>query len=123
MNSHSTLEGKTIAVVDDHEVLRRSMQGLLESYGAKVLSYNGGNDFLQDLPSADCVVIDYYMPGLNGLELAWELQRRAYHTPVILLSGMTGEIPKNASALGITEVVDKLSGADELVRTLHRHAT
>ena len=119
----SDLSGKIIVVVDDHEALRHSMRGLLEAYGAKILVYKCGNDFLRDLPPADCVVLDYYMPGSNGLELASELRSRAYGAPVILLTGMSNEIPKNWTAFGVTVVVDKLSGADELLRMIHRHAT
>lgn len=123
MNSQSNLNGKIIAIVDDHEVLRVAMQGFLESYGAKILAYKSGNDFLQDLPPADCIVVDYYMPELSGLALVSELRSRAYSAPVILLTGMSYEIPKNWAALGVQEVVDKLSGADELLRTIHRHVT
>jgi FixJ family two-component response regulator len=123
MNSQSNLNGKIIAIVDDHEPLRVSMQGFLESYGAKVLAYKSGNDFLRDLPPADCIVVDYYMPELSGLALVSELRSRAYSAPVILLTGMSDEIPKNWGALGVQEVVDKLSGADELLRTIHQHAT
>jgi two-component system response regulator FixJ len=122
MNSQSNLDGKVIAFVDDQEAIRDSMRGFLEAYGATVLTYKGGNDFLRDLPTADCVVVDFYMRELNGLELASELQRRGHRVPVILLTGMSGEIPRNWAALGIAEVMDKLSGSDELLRTIHRHA-
>jgi FixJ family two-component response regulator len=123
MDSRANLDGKVIAVVDDQEAIRHSMRGFLEAYGAKVLTYKGGNGFLRDLPSADCVIVDYYMRELNGLDLASELQRRGYGAPVILLSGMSEEIPKNWAAWGVCEVVDKLSGGDELLRTIRRHAT
>jgi FixJ family two-component response regulator len=123
MNPRANLDGKVIAIVDDHEVLRHSMQGLLEAYGAKVLAYKGGDEFLRDLPSADCVVVDYYMPGLNGVQLASELRSRGYGAPVILLTGMSNEVPKHWAALGVNEVVDKLSGGDELLRMIHQHAT
>lgn len=121
MNSNSGLDGKVIVVIDDHEVILRSMRGFLEAQGAKVLTYKGGTDFLRDPPSADCVVVDLYMRELNGLELASELRRRGYSAPVILMSAMSGEIPKNWAALGIADAVDKLSGSDELLRTIHRH--
>jgi FixJ family two-component response regulator len=121
MKLQSSLNGKIVAVVDDHHAVLDGMRRFLESHGAEVLTYNDGSNFLRDLPSANCAVVDYYMPGLSGLDLAAELRRRAYSTPVILLSGMTSEIPKNWRDLGVSEVVDKLSGSDELLRMIHRH--
>jgi FixJ family two-component response regulator len=118
------LKGKVIAVVDDHAPLREAMRGLIEAYGAEVLAYQSGNDFLQKIPIVHCLVVDYYMPRLNGLDLISELRKRGYSIPVIILTGVRDEIPEERMAgLEVMEVVDKWLGADVLLRAIHRYAT
>ena len=118
------LEGKVVAVVDDHKALLTSMRGFLESCGARVLTYESGNQFLKDSPSVNCVVVDYYLPGLNGLDVAVELRNRAYSAPVILLTGMTSDVPEALAAkAGVVEIVDKLLGAHGLLSAIHRHVS
>ena len=123
MSSQPILRGKIIAIVDDHEAFRHSLSAFLESHGAETLTYNSSNDFLRHLPSVDCVVIDYYLPELNGLELAFELRARVYRVPIILLSAMSGQVPEHWAALGVSDVLDKLLVGDELIRSIHRHTT
>lgn len=121
MSSQAVLRGQIIAIVDDHEAFRHSLSAFIESHGAKTLTFNSSNDFLRHLPSVDCVIIDYYLPELNGLELAAELRARAYGVPIILLSAMSGQVPEHWAALGVNEVLDKLLVGDELIRAIHRH--
>src|SRR5689334_10867142 len=93
MNPQPTLENKIIAIVDDHETLMKAMASLIKSFGAQALSYETTLDFLQDMPKVDCLLIDYYMPDLNSLQLAVELRKRGYDAPIIILTGMIDEIP------------------------------
>jgi FixJ family two-component response regulator len=118
------LKGKVIAVVDDHAPLREAMRGLIEAYGAEVLTYQSGNDFLQKIPFIHCLVVDYYMPRLDGLDLISELRKQGYSMPVIILTGVRDEIPEARMAgLEVMEVVDKWLGADVLLGAIHRYAT
>jgi FixJ family two-component response regulator len=113
------LGGKIIAAVDDNEIVLKGMRGLLEVYGATVLTYNNGRDFLQDTPFVDCVVVDYYMPDFNGLDLVSELRKRTYSTPVIILTGMSNEIPgERVAELEVKHVVEKSSGYHALLRAV-----
>jgi two-component system CheB/CheR fusion protein len=123
MDSQLDLDDKIIAVVDDHGPLRRGMRDLLQAFGAKVLFYASGQDFLQEPPFVHCLVVDYYMPGLNGLDLVSRLRRRAYSAPIIILTGMINDIPADQLAgLGVTEIVAKSSGGDALLLAIGRHA-
>lgn len=115
------LGGKVIAIVDDHDAFCRSLSAFIESHGAKTLTFRDGNEFLRHLPSADCVIIDYYLPGLDGLALAFELRTRTYDAPIILLSAMSHQVPEHWAALGVSDVFDKLSVGDELIRAIHRN--
>ena len=117
------LDRKIVAVIDDHGALLDAIRTFLEAYGANVLAYRSGHDFLRDMPFAHCLVVDYYMRDLNGLDLISELRDREYITPVILLTGMSNETPKHRLAeLGVNEVVEKLSGSDALLRAVHAAA-
>ena len=120
----SELKGKVIAIVDDHKALLSSLCGFLKSYGARVLAYENGGQLLMDFPSVNCIVVDYYLPGLNGLEVAVALRNRANSAPVILLTGMTSEVPEALAAqAGVVEIVDKLLGGPGLLSAIHRHVS
>src|ERR1700746_2650454 len=113
------LDGKIIAVVDDHEIVLKGMRGLLEAYGASVLTYNNGDHLLRNLPFVHCVVVDYYMPDFNGLDLVSELRKRTYSAPVIILTGMSNEIPgERVAELEVKHVVEKSSGYHALLRAV-----
>jgi FixJ family two-component response regulator len=113
------LDGKIIAVVDDNVLLLHAVRSFFEAYGARVLTYKTGHDFLKEMPSVDCSVVDFYMRFLDGLAFVSELRKRGYGTPVILFTGLRNEIPENRLAeSGVREVVDKLSGYEELLRAV-----
>jgi FixJ family two-component response regulator len=81
--------------------------------------YNNGHDFLQDTPFVDCLVVDYYMPDFNGLDLVSELRKRTYSAPVIILTGMSNEIPgERVAELEVKHVVEKSSGYHALLRAV-----
>lgn len=112
-------DSKIVAVVDDHEIVLKGMRGLLEAYGATVLTYNSGEDFLRDAPFVHCLVVDYYMPDWNGLDLAFELGKRAYPAPVIILTGMSNELSdQRVAEAGVRQVVEKSAGSDALLAAI-----
>jgi FixJ family two-component response regulator len=113
------LDGKVIAVVDDNDLLLHAVQKFFEAYGARVLTYKSGHDFLKEMPFVDCSVVDFYMRFLDGLAFVSELRKRGYDTPVILFTGLRNEIPENRLAESdVRAVVDKLSGYEELLRAV-----
>jgi CheY-like chemotaxis protein len=82
------LEPKTVLCVDDEKIGLRVRKILLESHGFKVLTANSGQQGLTvfDSHEVDLVVLDYYMPGLNGGDVAAEMRRRRPNVPIIFLS-------------------------------------
>ncbi|KAA0998003.1 response regulator [Paraburkholderia panacisoli] len=79
-----------VAVVDDDESVCRAVKRLLRSVRIKAETFSSGEEFLGTLSSTAsylpaCVVLDFQMPGINGLEL----QRRLAPTgvPVICITG------------------------------------
>ena len=71
--------------------------------------------------TVDCVVSDYAMPGVDGLELLASVRERHPGLPFVLLTGQGGEgIAVEAISAGVTEYVRKQSGTDQHTRLAHR---
>jgi len=102
------LAGKVIAVVDDDQGVCESMQVLLEVHDIDVRTYLSGIDFLRESPDVACLVVDYHMPVLNGLELISELHDRGVYLPAIVITAVADPtIAQRATGLGINQVLKK----------------
>jgi CheY-like chemotaxis protein len=79
---------KTVLCVDDEKLGLRVRQIMLEGHGFKVLTATSGEQGLALIEKnpVDLVVLDYYMPGMNGGDVAAELRRRYPKIPIIFLS-------------------------------------
>lgn len=90
MISHSNIApaGRTVLIVDDDPAVRSSLQFFLEIEGFVVRAYACGSDLLNDpnMPQFGCLVIDYRLPSMNGLDLLSELRRRCVKLPAILVT-------------------------------------
>ena len=80
--------GELIAVVDDDEFLRESLQDLLKELGYSVKAFASGEEFLASdaIRHTDCVLLDIAMPGMSGPELQRELMARSLGIPVIFIT-------------------------------------
>jgi two-component system response regulator FixJ len=99
-----------IYVVDDDSDVLGSLQFLLETDGFDVRTFKSGAALLNDGASddADCFVIDYKMPNMNGLDLVNRLRGRAISAPIILITGDPDEhIPEKAATAGVRHVLRK----------------
>ena len=107
---------RTVFVVDDDPSVLVSLRFLLETEGFEVKTFANGQALLtSDLPNTnDCLVVDYKMTGLNGLDLVRELRNRQITTPVILITVYEGMEAK-AAALGIRRVIQKPHIEESLV--------
>jgi FixJ family two-component response regulator len=89
-----------VRVVDDDEAVRSSLKLLLKSAGLTTQAYASATEFLaayeDDQPG--CLVLDIRMPGMNGLELQDELNRRGAMIPVIFVTGH-GDVPMAVEAM------------------------
>jgi len=103
MTSASTTEQSPPALVhlvDDDASVRAAVEDLLASVGLDTRSYVSAADFLERarLDEPGCLVLDVRMPGMNGLDLQQELQRRGLALPIIFITGH-GDIPMSVRAM------------------------
>lgn len=99
----------TVYVVDDDDAVLVSLRFLLETDGFAVRTFRNPTALLHATSAgADCYVIDYKMPGINGIELAGRLRQSYGDTPVILITGYPdGNIFARAAAAGVKDVIEK----------------
>lgn len=80
---------RTILIIDDDDALRAQLQELFRLEGYNVLAAADGLDALRFLAAEvkpDLVLLDMHMPGVNGEELAAELQALDLHYPMLVLT-------------------------------------
>jgi two-component system response regulator FixJ len=100
--------GRAIAIVDDDIAVCDSTSFLLETHDFVALTYLSAVDFLRDDPDIACVIVDYQIPGMNGLEFVSDLRKRGSQVPVIMISATTGPtLFRRAAELGIHHVLEK----------------
>jgi two-component system response regulator FixJ len=107
-----------VAVVDDDDDVRESLQFLLETAGYDVVAYGSAQDYLDRLPGqlADCLVVDQHMPQVTGVELLDALHARGAHLPTVLITGSSSpDLVRRAQALGVTRVLEKPLADDALL--------
>lgn len=78
-----------IRIIDDDVELLNSQKMLLETLGWEVVTYENGPEFLKQdsLKRPGCLVLDMRMPGMTGIEVQQELERRGVtHLSIIFLS-------------------------------------
>ena len=111
---------KSILVVDDNAVIRRSLRHILESIeGWRVIGEAvDGRDAIEkarDL-KPDLIVLDLAMPVMNGLEAARELNHIMPEVPLLMYSAFADKfMEKQAFAVGVKAVISKASDMETLV--------
>jgi FixJ family two-component response regulator len=99
-----------VIVVEDDVAVRHSLAFALEQEGLVVRAYGGAGALLAEptLPREGCLVVDYYMPEMTGLDLVRALRGRAVDLPAILITAKaTDDIRRNAARAGIRNVLEK----------------
>lgn len=112
----------TIHLVDDEEVLRRSLTFLLVSAGFAVRAHSCAKAFLDILPLSgrNCLVTDLCMPDVNGIELLHRLRRFSVDVPAIVITGQ-GDIAAAVQAMkaGASDFLEKPLREEALVAAIN----
>ena len=114
-------------VVDDTDHVRKMLRSMLELDGFAVVGEAaGGTEAIElcDAVDPDVVVLDYKMPGLDGLATASRIRARRPRQMVILYTAFLDEdIERRAATIGITLCIGKVEGLQALEREITRLAS
>ncbi len=98
------------------------MARLLFGEGLPVAAHASAEDFLAALPAdaSGCLLLDLRLPGMSGLELQAELNRRGTRLPIVFLTGH-GDVPASVRALkgGAFDFLEKPVPAETLLDRVH----
>jgi len=112
-----------VHIVDDDEAICSSLRMLLKSRGMPAVSHGSAEEFLAkyDPEQPGCLVLDVRMPGMSGLELQDELNRRGAIIPVIFITGH-GDVPMAVEAMqhGATDFLQKPFADQEFAERIQR---
>ena len=111
-----------VHIVDDDEAVRQGLAFMLGSLGLAVETYPSAQDFLDrhDPARVGCAVIDIRMPGMTGLELVEEMNRRGSLIPVIIVTGH-GDVPMAVRAMraGAIDFIEKPANGMALLERIN----
>src|SRR5437588_2551131 len=106
----------SILVVDDERDIRESLKGVLEDEGYKVLLAESGEACIEQLKKRNCelVLLDVWLPGMDGLETLERIRQIEDHPEVIMISGHgTIETAVRATKLGAFDFLEKPLSLDK----------
>jgi len=100
----------TVFVVDDDDLVRAAIQGMLKSVGLHSETFGTPQEFLRSKrPNGpSCLVLDVRLPGVSGLDFQRELVEAGLRIPIIFITGH-GDIPMSVKAMksGAVEFLTK----------------
>jgi len=108
----------TILIVDDEPSILQTLSGLLLDEGFEVLTGQNGYEALKlvEAESPDLVLLDIWMPGLDGIETLKEIRKNNPHLPVIIITGHgTIETAVRATKLGAFDLIEKPLSIDRVI--------
>jgi len=84
-------ERARVSVVDDDESVRESLPDLLKEFGFEACAFSSAQEFLASgcVNRTGCLILDIAMPGMTGLDLQRELQRRGHKIPTVFITAQT----------------------------------
>jgi CheY-like chemotaxis protein len=108
------LPSAVLLCIDDNEDVLECEKSFLETFGYTVLTAASGGKGLElaSVHPVDVVIVDYFMPGMNGQEVALEMRRLRPQAPIIMLSAAV-DVPEPALKL-----VDAFIAKDHLASQL-----
>ncbi|MDX8382863.1 MAG: sigma-54 dependent transcriptional regulator [Ghiorsea sp.] len=107
-----------IMVVDDEQLIRESLSGLFEDEGYLVSTAPSGEEAVARFRKhpVDCIFLDIWMPGIDGLETMSRIMQQDPNVPVIIMSGhATIDTAVRATKQGAFDFIEKPFSTDKLL--------
>jgi two-component system nitrogen regulation response regulator NtrX len=105
-----------VLIVDDEVGIRTSLSGVLEDEGYETSAVESGEDCLQVLAERqfDVVLLDIWLPGIDGLEVLERVRALENHPEIIMISGHGNiETAVKATKLGAYDFLEKPLSVDK----------
>jgi two-component system response regulator FixJ len=118
--------GRSVAIVDDDDGVRRSLASLLARAGFEVSPFESGDRFLSAPESGhvSCVVLDLQMPGRDGLAVLRALADRKTSPPVLVMTAHGGiAAAVDAMKLGAVDFLEKPYAPEALLSAVGKAVT
>jgi len=115
-----------VAVVDDDELMRGALQGLLEQAGFKARAFASAEEFLDsnELHHVSCLIADIRMPGMSGLDLQARLNADEIRIPIIFITAHGDErVRMQALRSGAVEFLAKPFDSEVLLESVRAALT
>jgi FixJ family two-component response regulator len=113
----------TVFVIDDDDLVRKSIQGMLKSVGLRSETFGTPHEFLRNKRSdgPSCLILDVRLPGVSGLDFQRELSDAGVRIPIIFITGH-GDIPMSVRAMksGAVEFLTKPFRDQDLLDAIHQ---
>ena len=96
---------RVLAVIDDDDSIRRAVGCLISSFGFAIEAFGSGEEFFLcgNPQEVSCIVLDFYMPGMSGLEVQSRLVESGSRIPLIFMTACRdGRVRSRALAAGAT---------------------
>lgn len=114
---------RKILVVDDDQDFRWTMGNVLQAAGYRVIQAQDGEEAMslleKDIP--DLVLLDYRMPGRDGLHVARDMKQRVPAVPILIITAYA-EVASAVEAMkmGVYDYVTKPVNNNDLIFTIKR---
>ncbi|MFZ2632245.1 MAG: sigma-54 dependent transcriptional regulator [Desulfosalsimonadaceae bacterium] len=108
----------SILIVDDEESILKSLSGILSDEGFEILTASNGYEGLKTLEAAspDLVLLDIWMPGIDGIDTLKEIKKNFPATQVIMITGHgTFETAVSATKIGAFDFIEKPLSIDKVI--------
>jgi two-component system nitrogen regulation response regulator NtrX len=108
----------TILIIDDEPMILQSLSGLLSDEGFEVMTATNGYEGLKiiEAESPDLVLLDIWMPGIDGIETLKEIKRSNPFMQVIIITGHGNvETAVKATKLGAFNLIEKPLSIDKVI--------
>lgn len=112
-----------ILIVDDEISVLHTLTELLHNNGFDVSSASNGHEALQLIQSCtpDVVLLDIWLPGMDGIETLQALREVRTNVPVVIISGHASvEAAVKVTKLGAFDYLEKPLSAERVLSTVHR---
>ncbi len=113
----------SVMIVDDEPSILQSLSGILSDEGFEIFTASNGYEALKRIEqeAPDLVLLDIWMPGLDGIETLKEIKKNNPVIQVIIITGHgTIETAVSATKLGAFDLIEKPLSIDKVIVSINR---